>query len=189
MRYLIDTSSLISLSRYYLPFDDGVLLAIFRDKFIEGQLLYLDAVHEECLRSAKGIVHECLPFLNDKDFLNAHDFFIDTSSKLPYKQKEFNHFLHNDFINRKAAQSLSKSQIEAFCEDYYASADFRLILTAWNAKHLHTEEDCCIITEESPESNDGKLFRKIPKNCEIAGLPVMTLPNYMKKHGFKMNLL
>jgi len=48
MRVVIDTSSLLSLVRYYLPFDkNGVLFGLIKSKFASGEIIMLDAVYEE----------------------------------------------------------------------------------------------------------------------------------------------
>lgn len=70
MIVLIDTSSLISLVRYYLPFDKNQTLYNFiKNKIESKKILILDKVYEECEYTAKGIVLKELEFLKSKKYL------------------------------------------------------------------------------------------------------------------------
>ena len=63
---IIDTSSLLSFVRYYLPFDSkGVLRGFLVDQVRQGAIVILDAVWEECQYVAKGIVVQELPELQE----------------------------------------------------------------------------------------------------------------------------
>lgn len=67
MRAAIDTTSLVSFVRYYLPFDKAdKLKKLLEKKFNSGEVIVLDKVFEESGRVAKGIVTEKLDFLDDK---------------------------------------------------------------------------------------------------------------------------
>ena len=67
MTVVIDTSSLISLVRYYLPFDkDGKLVETIQSKVVSGEIVVLDKVIEECKYFSGGRVVSKLPFLLDK---------------------------------------------------------------------------------------------------------------------------
>lgn len=180
MRFLIDTSSLVSLARYYLAFENKELVNFFKEKFASGDFVLLDEVYKECELVAKGIVLEKLPFLADKYFLKLNHLPSDTSLLFPYKQKQFFHYLNSDFKNSSAIATLKKEQIESLKDAFLKSADFMLILTAWNGKHKNSENNCCIVTEETGTANDNKLFRKIPKMCAIAELEVMNLTDLLK---------
>ena len=49
MKAIIDTSSLLSLVRYYLPFDqDTKLFDFIKSEFENGNLILIDAVYQEC---------------------------------------------------------------------------------------------------------------------------------------------
>ena len=64
MRVVIDTSSLLSLVRYYLAFDNGrVLFNTIKSKFESGEIVLIDKVFEECKYVAKGIVISALYYL------------------------------------------------------------------------------------------------------------------------------
>lgn len=63
----IDTSSLLSLVRYYLPFDrNEVLFNFIKQKIESKEIIVLDKVYDECKYTSKGIVIEKLEYLKDK---------------------------------------------------------------------------------------------------------------------------
>ena len=65
MRAIIDTSSLISLVRYYLPFDKEGKLGFFLERQVSaGLFVILDKVVVECRRQGKGQVINAFPFLD-----------------------------------------------------------------------------------------------------------------------------
>ena len=65
MRAIIDTSSLVSLVRYYLPFDEEGKLGCFMERKVsEGRFVILDKVVVECKRFGKGQVINAFPFLD-----------------------------------------------------------------------------------------------------------------------------
>lgn len=66
MKVVIDTNSLLSLVRYYLPFDKkGVLFKFFKNKIEKGEIIIIDKVLEECTYTSKGMVLTALDYLND----------------------------------------------------------------------------------------------------------------------------
>ncbi|HBL72111.1 MAG TPA: hypothetical protein DD409_04100 [Bacteroidales bacterium] len=63
MKVVIDTNSLLSLVRYYLPFDKkGVLFQFFKKKIEKGEIIIIDKVLEECTYNSKGIVISILDY-------------------------------------------------------------------------------------------------------------------------------
>src|SRR3989339_1794138 len=99
MKVVIDTSSLISLVRYYLPFDKNKTLYNFIKSKIESkEILILDKVYEECEYYSKKIVVKTLPYLsNKKNQINTIDLLPD---------KKFFNRLENEFINRAIKNKL-----------------------------------------------------------------------------------
>jgi hypothetical protein len=64
MKAVIDTSSLVSLVRYFLPFDkEGKLKAFLEENILSGNIIVLEQVAEECKRQGKGQVIEAFPFI------------------------------------------------------------------------------------------------------------------------------
>ena len=69
MKVVIDTSSLLSLVRYYLPFDkDLVLYNFFKSRVESGEIIILDKVYEECKYTAKGLVISSISYLDNKKY-------------------------------------------------------------------------------------------------------------------------
>ena len=69
MKVVIDTNSLLSLVRYYLPFDKkGVLFQFFKKKIEIGEIIIIDKVLQECTYNSKGIILTTLDYINDKTF-------------------------------------------------------------------------------------------------------------------------
>lgn len=65
MKAVIDTSSLLSLVRYYLPFDkEGKLKAFLEERIKAKSLIVLDQVVVECKLIGKGQVIKALPFID-----------------------------------------------------------------------------------------------------------------------------
>ncbi len=65
MRVVIDTSSLVGLVRYYLPFDKkGFLFEVIKSKFSSGEIILLDAVYEESKFVSRKIIHKTTKLFN-----------------------------------------------------------------------------------------------------------------------------
>lgn len=81
MKVVIDTNSLLSLVRYYLPFDrEAILYDFFRNKVQQGDIVIIDKVYEQCAYVAKGLILEKLDFLSDPVFRK--------SAKLPFNTEQ-----------------------------------------------------------------------------------------------------
>lgn len=100
MKVVIDTNSLLSLVRYYLPFDkEGVLFQFIKSKIEEGNIIIIDKVLEECKYISKGLVLEKLHFLTEKTFLKSAKVPYKTDSLLVPNTKQFFHQLNSVFVN------------------------------------------------------------------------------------------
>ena len=171
MIVLIDTSSLISLVRYYLPFDKDKILYNFIENKIElKQILVLDKVHEECKYTAKGIVLEKLEYLKSKNNITK------TTDVLP-TQKFFNQ-LENQFINGSVKNKLSDVEFENRKNDFMESADAKLLLYSLK----DSSKQYVIVSEETEASNDNKSFKKLPTICKILEIDINTLPELLEKY-------
>jgi len=171
MMVLIDTSSLISLVRYYLPFDkDQTLYNFIKEKIESKQILVLDKVYEECEYTAKGIVLEELKYLKSKKNITK------TTEVFP-TQKFFNQ-LENQFINGSVKNKLSDVQFENRKNVFLNSADAKLLLYSIN----DSSKQYVIVSEETETSNDNKSFKKLPAICKILDLEIITLPKLLKSY-------
>jgi hypothetical protein len=175
MRVVIDTSSLLSLVRYYLPFDtDNILFNAFKTKFESGEIILIDKVFEECRFIAKGIVVSSLKYLDNKKIQ------VKTEEILP--SKKFFNQLENQFINGSIRNKLSDVQFENRKNDFLESADAKLLLYCLKNKDLF-EDELFLVTEETEGSNDNKSFKKLPSICKILEIEVKTLPELMKLYN------
>ncbi len=175
MRVVIDTSSLLSLVRYYLPFDqDGRLLSFIERKIVAKEIIILDKVYDECRGTAKGIVVEKLACLSDRK--NRHS----TEELLP-PTKLFSR-IEQDFANAIQKRILSPEQFESQKDEYMESADFKLVLFALTEQD-NLDDEVVVVTEESATGNDRKAFKKIPAICALHGINITCwdLPKFLKE--------
>ena len=169
MRVVIDTSSLLSLVRYYLPFDKKqILYNLIESKIKSGEIIILDKVYEECRYTSKGIVLKTINYLNVKRIR------IKTEELLP-TTKFFNQ-LENQFINGAIRNKLTEVEFENRKNAYLESADAKLLLYCLKNKNIF-DRNLHIITEETETSNDNKSFKKLPAICKILNINVLTLPD------------
>lgn len=168
MKVVIDTNSLLSLVRYSLPFDkNSVLFSFIKEKFSTGEIIIIDKILEECEYISKGMVLSSLGFLNEKSFLKAHKIPVSTEYILPPAPAKFYRQVDNQFINGVIKNKLTPVQYENRKNDFLNSADMRLILFCLNLKKNAPKEEIYLVTEETEDSNDSKVFKKIPAICKI----------------------
>lgn len=173
MKAVIDTSSLVSLVRYYLPFDKEEKLKAFIEERIEAKrLIVLEEVVAECKLQGKGQVVKALPFVDKSK--NKTDV-ID----VPVNQKLFK-IIDNNFVNGSVARQLPPAEYQIQRDKFTASADFAMVLYAYSVKE---KEDVVIVTEETGYSNDGKPFKKIPGICDTIGVRTLNLPQFLAENS------
>lgn len=183
MKVVIDTNSLLSLVRYYLPFDkNGVLFQFVKSKIENGEFIIIDKVLEECTYNSKGLVLEKLPYLTEKAFLKSAKVPYKTDSLLVPNAKQFFHQLNSVFVNYivKRSQGLSDVEFENRKIAFIESADMKQVILALNLKSK--SEKVVLVTEETESSNDNKLFKKIPAICKELEIETMTLPELISKY-------
>lgn len=183
MKVVIDTNSLLSLVRYYLPFDKkGVLFQFIKSKIENGEIIIIDKVLEECTYNSKGLVLEKLPYLTDKTFLRSAKVPHKTDSLLAPSPAKFLRQLDNQFVNsivrrqKKLTDTEFENQKNAFLND----ADIKQIILCSNL--IKNCEQVILVTEETESSNDNKLFIKIPAICKELEIETMTLPELIAKY-------
>lgn len=177
MRVVIDTNSLLSLVRYYLPFDKrGKLFDFFKNKIEDGSIIIIDKVLQECKYNAKGIVITKLDYLDDKIFLKRSKTPYKTDSLLAPSPAKFLRQLENQFVNTVVVRQkkLTESEFENQKNLFLDNADIKQIILCLNL--VKAGEDVVLVTEESENNNDNKLFKKIPAICKELNIPTMTLP-------------
>ncbi len=183
MKVVIDTNSLLSLVRYYLPFDKkGVLFRFFKKKIEIGEIIIIDKVLQECTYNSKGIVLTTLDYLNEKAFLKSAKAPYKTDSLLAPSPAKFLRQVENQFVNtvvrrqRKLTETEFENQKNAFLND----TDIKQIILCLNL--LKDKEKVVLVTEETESSNDNKLFKKIPAICKELDVETMSLPELLAKY-------
>ncbi|MGE0560573.1 MAG: DUF4411 family protein [Flavobacteriales bacterium] len=191
MRIVIDTSSLIALVRYYLPFDVGNnLYELIKKKIQNGEIIVLDAVLSECEFQSSGLVLKKLDFLNDKDFKKQYKIPLKTVDLLPPAPAKFIRQVESQFTIGVMKNKLEDFEFELEKERWLKSADAKLIIYCLNHIHERTLifEDIFIVTEESRSQNDSKVFQKIPSICDMLNINVLTLPEMIDKFNDEINI-
>ena len=182
MKVAIDTNSLLSLVRYYLPFDKkSVLFDFIKAKIKDGEIIIIDKILEECEYTSKGLVLSSIDYLIDKEFLKAHKIPSNTEFILPPAPAKFLRQVENQFVNGVQKNRLTPVEFENRKNDFMNSADMKLILFCLNLKKDNPSDDIYLVTEETEDSNDSKVFKKIPAICRTLELETLTLPQMIDK--------
>lgn len=183
MKVVIDTNSLLSLVRYYLPFDKkGVLFQFFKKKIEIGEIIIIDKVLQECSYISKGIILTVLDYLNDKTFLKTAKIPNKTDSLLAPSPAKFLRQVENQFVNTivRRQRKLSETEFENRKNAFLNDADMRQIILCSNL--IKDGEKVVLVTEETESSNDDKLFKKIPSICKELDIETITLPELIAKY-------
>lgn len=178
MSVVIDTSSLVALVRYYLPFDKDASLKKFINRKIEiGEVIIVDKVYEESKFISKGIVLKVLNPPKNKA--------VKTTEILP-SAKFFNQ-VENQFCYGTQKNRLNSAQFEIEKNKFLDSADAKQILFCLKDKSPLGIDNPILVTEETKSENDSKLFKKLPEICSMLEIEHCNLPTLLKDH-FKINL-
>lgn len=169
MKAVIDTSSLVTLVRYYLPFDkEGKLKTFLEENILSGEIIVLEQVADECKRLGKGQVIEAFPFIAQAKYK--------TSIASIQPNKTIYNLVDNNFINASVKALMPEDVYQFKRNEFIASADFAMMLYSYSIKD---KEDVVIVTEETGYSNDGKPFKKIPDICKSIGVKTKNLPSFL----------
>jgi len=177
--FIFDTSSLVSMVRYYLPFDaQGKIYRHVKTAIESERIILIDAVLDECKFVAQKIVVNKLDFLDDKDFLKANNSPVKTQDIIPAAPARFYNMVEHNFTT-PVKRNLSEIQFEKLKQEFLKSADARMVIYAFNYKHAKPDSEIFIVTEETGQANDNKAFRKLPAICSQLDIPTMALPKYL----------
>lgn len=185
MTVIIDTNSLLSLVRYYLPFDkNSVLFDFIKTKIQRGEIIIIDKVLEECKYNSKGIVIKRLDYLSDKSFLKKYKIPYKTGTLIAPSPAKFLRQIDNQFVNTivKKQRKLTEVEYENQKNHFLEDADMKLIILCLNLKRDSIFSDVVLVTEETEVSNDNKLFKKIPAICKELNIETITLPELLEKY-------
>lgn len=182
MKAIIDTSSLLSLVRYYLPFDNhGVLFNLIKSKIESGEIVILDAVLQECKFVSKKLVVNKLTYLVDREFQKNFEIPVKTDELIPLAPQKFLNMLKNQFVIPGQFKRLTDAEFEVQKSRFLESADAKMIMHCQYMIKDFSDEEVFIVTEESNSENDLKLFKKIPAICQILDIKVLNLPELLSK--------
>jgi len=182
MKVVIDTNSLISLVRYYLPFDKNSILKNFiKTKIQTGEILIIDKVMDECTYFSKGLVLKSLIYLTDKTFLKSANLPIKTDSLIAPSPAKLLRQIDNQFVNTlvKIQRKLTEVEYENQKTSFLNDADMKLLILCLNLVKENQDSEIILVTEESEASNDNKLFKKIPFIARELGINTKTLPELL----------
>ena len=182
MKVVIDTSSLLSLVRYYLPFDKKtILFDAIKSRIANGEILVIDKIIDECAYTSKGIVLSTLSYLMDKSFNKTHKLPLNTEFILPPAPAKFYRQVDNQFVNGVFKNRLTEIQYDSVKNDFMNSADMKLILTSINLIKDNPTEEIFLVTEETEVSNDNKVFKKIPAICSQLDIATINIQQLIEK--------
>lgn len=175
MRTLVDTSSLVSLARYYHPFDSTEILNEYLNSEIaSGNIIVLDKIAEEVQYVSSSMAVKAFSCLKDNNRV------VSTKDLIPKPQ--FFNMLDNSFVDN-ATKRLKFNDDEAGYnnarEVFLKGADCALVVYAMN--NTSKMDPIQILTEESANQNDGKLFKKIPLICKVIGIRTLTSVEFLKE--------
>lgn len=92
MAIVIDTCSLVSLAKNYLPLDkNGSLMNFIHEKFVTKEWIMLDAIQRESQYTSQGIVLKAMPFLKDSAYMTK------TNEMYPPSTKKLDNMLDRNF--------------------------------------------------------------------------------------------
>ncbi|QHI38226.1 hypothetical protein IMCC3317_36130 [Kordia antarctica] len=183
MIVVIDTSSLLSLVRYYLPFDqDNRLLNFIKKEIQNHNIIVIDEVLNECKLVSGKLVVKKLNFLLDKEFLKKNKVPIKTDNLIPPSPKKFYNLVDNTFKTTNAKR-LNSAQFEQQKKEFLESADARMIIYLLIQISKNSFENLILVTEETEGSNDLKAFKKLPAICKILDIEVKTLPELLESYN------
>ncbi len=179
MRVVIDTSSLLSLVRYYLPFDKNrKLFEFIKEQIKVHNIIVIDEVLQESEYISGKIIVNTLEYLIDNEFKKTYKIPIKTNNLIPPAPKKFYNLVDNNFKTTNA-KVLNSAQMEQRKKEFLISADARMIIYILNEINSYPLEEIILVTEETEGSNDQKAFKKILAICKILNITVKTLPELL----------
>lgn len=179
---VIDTSSLLSMVRYYLPFDgNDVLIDLLKSKILAKEIIVIDKVHGECKLQSQGIVLEKLQFLSENGFQKQAKTPYNTSDLIAPNPAKILRQVDSNFANLQLinAKQLTPAEYEVEKSKFVDGADFKQVILCLKLKNDSPLFDVILITEESKYSNDQKYFKKLPAICEQLGIKTLSIAEYL----------
>ncbi len=134
----------------------------------------------ECERVSGGLVCKTFPWLDKKRVYKIPDEYLAKVLIPKFFKQVDDHFIRKELVSNKG---LSAPEIQMLTEKWIGDADGQLIIAA------KAHKDCCIVTEESENANDGKEFKKIPTIAKGSYInkPCHPLAAYLVQNGLKIS--
>lgn len=183
MAIVVDTCSLVAMARYYLPLNEnGALIGFFKNGIETGEIILLDTIQQEMLYTAQGLAIKAMPFLKEKQYIT------NTADIQPPSLKKFDNLMDNNFCVRLLKNDLSNEEYIAQKEEFLKTGDACIIRFCMRYTHEHhlPFDEFYVLTEETKSQNDNKLFKKLPLICEAIDVKTLSLADYLKRHGVKV---
>ena len=172
-KYLIDTSSLSILARYFHEFDENKILYEFiKNKFLEKKFILLKSVEDQCKRQSQGMIMKVYKFLTEENKIQKH-------ANLPILDQRTHNKIDNSWVVIPQKNKL-REEYQTHKRKFIEDADCQLILYA-------KEHGYIIITEESEATNDNKLYKKIPIICKQEEIECTNIVELLKGFQIKIN--
>jgi hypothetical protein len=128
-----------------------------------------------------------LSFLTDKAFLKKSKTPYKTVTLLAPSPAKFLRMVENQFVVGVQRKKITDVEFEVSKNKHLEDADTKQIILCLNL--MQSESDVYLVTEETTESNDNKLFKKIPAMCNELNIECITLPQLLKIYEKEINLL
>lgn len=176
MKFVIDTSSLLALVRYYLPFDRaGKLKAELQARIAAKEIIVIDKVREEAKYTAKKAIYLALEVLHEKKNTENTD--------LVLPDPKFFKMLDNNFAVQSQKKQLEPEGYEALKAKFLSGADCKMVLLCYARMKGKDSEEYVIVTEETAAQNDGKLFKKIPIICQELRIVCISIADFIERYS------
>lgn len=188
IKYLVDSSSLVSLVRYYHPFDqEERLMDSVHHNFEEKNWLLHNSVRNEIKQSAEGIVIGAYQFLGEEEKEEKEEKETKKNKIKPIPAiiatMEQQKHIDDNWVVDSVKDKLNLEEYSNERQGQVIGADFQLILTAMKNKKMYT-----IVTEETETPNDNKLFKKIPIICKQERIDYITLPELLRRCSIQFSV-
>jgi hypothetical protein len=125
--------------------------------------------------------------LTDKAFLKKSKIPHKTETLLAPSPAKFLRMVENQFVVAVQRKKITDVEFEVSKNKHLEDADTKQIILCLNL--MQSKSEVYLVTEETAESNDNKLFKKIPAMCNELNIKCITLPQLLKIYENEINVL
>lgn len=184
MAIVVDTCSLVMIAKNYLPLDEeGNMISFINESFTNSELILLDTIRDEASFTSGGIALNSMPFLEDQKII------VKTTDLLPPAPKRFDNRIDNNFCVRLLKNELTEEEYIQQKGEFLKSGYGKIIVYSCKMQHDQPTlfENFSVMTEETRNQNDGKLFMKLPLMCDSLNIKTISAVEFLNQNGFKIN--